>query len=103
MTEPTKNWVDYIGARRAVEHGVPKAFGMGFDEIKSGINVFDKATEGKRLVAFGRVAGVGAGLAIASGALRSRDENGYERPLLARVGDLVIGGGIAAGSMVARW
>jgi hypothetical protein len=73
---------------------------QGGGDIKNGINVFDKATEGKRLGAFGRVAGVGVGSYIALGALQSRDADGNERSGLVRVGQAVLGTGIAAGSLI---
>ena len=91
MTEATKgfNWVDRIRkpAEKSLED-VKGAFAPGVS-TKS------------RTVAFGRVAGTAAGLAIASGALRSKDADGNDRPALARVGDLVMGLGVSGVSVLA--
>lgn len=73
--------------------------GKGVEQIKSGINVFDEASKGNRLAAFGRLAGVGAGAYIAAGALQSRDADGNERSGLVRIGQAVLGTGVAVGSL----
>ena len=55
---------------------------------------------GARAKGFARVAGVGVGSYIALGALQSRDADGNERSGLVRIGQAVLGTGIAAGSLI---
>lgn len=81
--------------------GLKESVKLGAEDIKKGVNVFSDASKGHRVVAFGRIAGVGAGLAYAAGALRSQTADGEDRSALARLGQLVLGGGIAAGSLIA--
>ena len=92
--KPDGFWTSRIKAE-----GLGGAVKKGAEDIGKGINVFDKATEGHRGLAFARVAGTGAGLAIAAGALQSKDAEGNDRSALARVGQAVLGTGLAVGSL----
>jgi len=58
--------------------------------------------EGNKKVVFGRLVGTGVGLAMAGEALfNSKTADGEERSGLARVGEFVLGTGVAAGSLLA--
>lgn len=63
--------------------------------------VAKEATLGQRGVGAMRVTGVGVGAYMAGDALfRGKTEDGEDRSLLARLGQFILGGGIAAGSLI---
>ena len=79
--------------------GFKGAAQAGLDDIK---NIVGKdVTMGQRGVGFARVGGVGVGLYIAKGAFESKTADGEDRSALARIGQAVLGTGIAVGSLVA--
>ena len=64
-------------------------------------NIFAKeATMGQRGVGFARVGAVAAGSYIALGALKSKDAEGNNRSGLVRVGQAVLGTGVAAAGVL---
>lgn len=71
----------------------------GVQDIK---NIVGKdVTMGQRGVGFARVGGIGVGAYVAGDALfRGKTADGEDRSALARVGQFVLGTGIAAGSLV---
>ncbi len=105
MTDVKKNWVDFIGARRVVEHNydLPKVAKINFDEVAHATkNAFNGEVGLKtKGVAFGRVAAVGAGAYLATGVFRGKDSEGKDRPMLARLSDAVLGVGLMAGGALA--
>jgi hypothetical protein len=104
MTDAPKNpkemailgrWTQNYATEKGYMKTLSKSVGQGFDDIK-GIT-----TSGSRGIAFGRIAGVTAGAAIAGDALfRGKDSDGNDRGLLARLGEFVLGTGVAVGSLV---
>ena len=64
--------------------------------------VSKEATMGQRGVGFARVGAVGAGSFIALGALKSKDAEGNNRSGLVRVGQAVLGTGVAAAGVLAH-
>ena len=70
-------------------------------EVKHGLTLGNGAKLGERGIAFARVGGVVAGGSIALGAFKSKNADGTDRGALHRLGDLVLGTGIAAGSVLA--
>ncbi|MDX2095647.1 MAG: hypothetical protein SFW64_06900 [Alphaproteobacteria bacterium] len=85
-------------AGRVQAHGMAGAAKKSLGEMK---NAFTGAGEGARMKGFARVGAVGVGTYIAAGALQSRDADGNERSALARLGNLVVGGGMIAGGLLA--
>jgi hypothetical protein len=57
---------------------------------------------GARAKGFARVATVGAGAYYAAGVFKSKDADGNDRSALARLGNLVVGGGVAAAGVLAH-
>lgn len=81
--------------------GLTGAAKAGFGDIKNIVGG-EGTTWAQRGVGFGRVAGVGVGVAVAGNALfNSRSADGEERSMLGRLAQFIIGGGIAAGSLIA--
>lgn len=73
--------------------------GKSWDQVKT---AFSKdAGEVGRMKGFARVGAVGLGAYIAKGALESRTADGEERSGLVRVGQAVLGTGIAAAGVLA--
>lgn len=74
----------------------------GLSDIKKGAKFWDESSKGFKGVAFGRTVGVTAGVAMAGDALfRGKTADGEDRSALARLGQGVLGLGIAGGSLVA--
>lgn len=91
-------WRDRIAGSYHAHGGLGGAAKAGLGDIK---NIVGKdVTLGQRGVGFARVTGVGAGLAIAAGSLRSQTVDGEDRSMLARLGQAVLGLGVAAGSLI---
>ena len=91
-------WTRHVGGRVAT-HGWGGAAKESLGEMK---NAFTSAGEGNRMKGFGRIGGVGVGVAMAGDALfRGKTSDGEDRSGLARVGEAVLGTGIAVGSLVA--
>jgi hypothetical protein len=95
-----KLWTEITGRYRS-EKGFAGAAKKTFDEIGHGVSFSSTATAGERAVAFGRIGAVGVGAYIAASALRSKDAEGNDRSGLARIGQAVLGTGMAAGALVA--
>ncbi|MFZ4540413.1 MAG: hypothetical protein ACOYNL_01215 [Rickettsiales bacterium] len=86
---------NYHAQNKSILGAVKDSAKLGVEDIKAGL------TQGKRAVAFGRVTGVTAGTAIAGHALFSgKTAEGEDRSLLARLGEFVLGTGVAVGSLV---
>ena len=90
MTEETKglSWV----AR------MKEPASQSLTEVKS---AFSKNAEHGRMKGFARVGAVGLGAYIAKGALESRTADGEERSGLVRIGQAVLGTGVAAAGVLA--
>lgn len=99
MTAATgTSWVDRVAGNYNTK-GLGGAAKDGWNDIKGTIG--KDATTAQRGVVFGRVIGVGAGLAIAKGALESKTVEGEDRSALVRLGQFVLGAGVATASLVA--
>lgn len=103
MTDITANagnfWRDRIAGSYHAHGGLKGAAQAGLGDIK---NIVGKEVPmAQRGVGFARVGGVGIGLYIAKGALESKTVDGEDRSALARIGQAVLGTGIAVGSLVA--
>jgi hypothetical protein len=97
-TPAAGSWVERVAGNVNSKKGWSGAMKDGLSDIGKGF----KLEKGYKAVAFGRTIGVGAGLAVAGDALfRSKDEDGNDRGALARLGEGVLGLGIAAGSLAA--
>ncbi len=71
------------------------------DRIKQNMALEGKTTAQKGMV-FARGAGTAVGIAMAGDALfRGKTSDGEDRSGLARMGQFLVGGGIAAGSLIA--
>lgn len=72
----------------------------GFQDIKNIVGG-EGITMKQRGVGFARVGGIGVGAYMAGDALfRSKTADGEDRSALARIGQFVLGTGVAAGSLV---
>ncbi len=72
----------------------------GLDDIKKVVGG-KEVTMGQRGIGFARVGGMGVGAYMAGDALFSgKTADGEDRSALARMGQIVLGAGIAAGSLV---
>lgn len=84
-------WVKYVTGQNGL-FGHAKAHGIG-DAVKQNF----KWEAGNKGVVFARGAGVMAGVAIAGDALfRGKTADGEDRSALARMGEFVLGTGVAA-------
>ena len=92
----TAKWVDKVGFSRLHQQGFKAAGEHGLGEMIKAVTF----AEGKTWKGFARVGAVGAGAVIAAGALRSKDADGNERSGLVRVGQAVLGTGIAAAGVL---
>ena len=80
--------------------GFKGAAKAGWGDVKNIVGKSGEVTMGQRGVGFARVAGVGICLSIAKGAFESKTADGEERGALGRLGQAVLGTGVAVGSMV---
>ena len=88
-------WTQNYATEKGFFKTLGKSAGQGFEDIK-GIT-----KSGQRGVAFARGAGVGVGVAMAGDALfRGKTADGEDRGMLARLGEFVLGTGVAVGSLV---
>lgn len=87
------------GEKKGFFSAVGESSKQGFGDIK---NAFGKdASWGARGAGFARIGGVGVGVAMAGDSLfRGKTSDGEDRSGLARVGQAVLGTGIAVGSLV---
>lgn len=74
--------------------------GKSGDQVKKAFSLEKGITLGDRGIGFARVGVTAVGAGIAMGALRDKNPDGTDRSALARLGDLVIGGGVAAGGVL---
>jgi hypothetical protein len=102
-TTPAANgsWLEKLGYVTLKNEGTKAAASQGFGTIKDGVRFWNPVSDGKKLAAFGKVTGIGVGVAVAGDALfRSKTADGEDRGLLARLGEFVLGTGIAAASLL---
>jgi hypothetical protein len=102
MTDVPKNPKDMaILGRWTQNYADEKTFFKTFGKTVKD-NIAGEWKTGSKGVAFGRVAGTGVGLAMAGDALfRSQNSEGEDRSALVRLGQGVLGLGVAAGSLIA--
>lgn len=96
MTDtPAKSWVQRVSGHEKFADAAK----AGFQDVK---NIVGKdATMGQRGVGFARVGGVGVGAYMAGDALfSSKTVDGEDRSMLARIGQFLLGGGVAVGSLI---
>jgi hypothetical protein len=95
-TTPPGFWVNRVSGPQGV-FGRANQIGT-WNTVKENF----KWQEGNKPMVFGRVAGTGVGLAMAGDALfRSQNSEGEDRSALVRLGQGVLGLGVAAGSLIA--
>lgn len=95
-----KPWLERLGFVTASRDGVKAAASAGWGDIKNIVGR-EGVTWGQRGVGFARVGGIGVGAAMAGDALfRGKTSDGEDRSMLARLGEFVLGTGIAATSLL---
>lgn len=101
MTDAPKDpgfWVNHVtGSKGVFGHLKQNSFG---ETVKQNFAGDWKA--GSKGMVFGRTVGTGVGLAMAAHAFKGVDSNGEDRSALVRMGEFVLGTGIAAASLAGR-